>query len=181
MGSIRISNHTSFHFTEPRSNWNFPRKNSYHAPSSFLFHLTTTSLFGLPIRGPSGNFQPKPHYIAQVMSISTFSQETSMPCKDHIPNYRPINIPSCSPSHTPFQYSIPTHHLPQTHPTIHINLPPSLFPLAPPLLNLTYGLYQAALGHTGHTVLVFKDVSYSQVQSRMKSCIQLCTRVKKKL
>ena len=124
----------------------------------------------------------KPHDITQLGSISKISQETSISRPEHIPSYRPSKLPSCSPSHTPFQNSISTHPFPYNQPTTHINLPSSLLPIAPPLLHLTHGLYQAALGgHTGHTVLVFKVGSRSRVQSRMQSCIQSYTGVKKRL
>ena len=115
----------------------------------------------------------KPHYIAQLGSISEISHETSMARPEHIPSYHQSKLPLCLPSHTPFSNYIPTHPLPHTHPTTHINLPPSLLPLAPPLLHLTHGLYQAALGgHTGHNVLIFKAGSHSQFQYWMQFYIQ---------
>ena len=123
---------------------------------------------------------PKPRYIAQLGSISKKSQEKSMSRPEHILSYLPSKIPSCSPSHTPFEYSIPTHPLLHTNPPPHINLPPSLLPLVPPLLHLTRGIYQAAFGgHTSHTVLAFEAGSHSRVQSRIQWCIQSCAGVKK--
>ena len=108
----------------------------------------------------------KTHYIAQLWSSSEFSQETYMARPEHIPIYHSSKLPSCSPSHTPFSKSIPTHRLLHTHLTTHINLPPSLLPLSPPLLHITHGLYQTTLdGHTSHTVLVFKAVSCSRFHS----------------
>ena len=124
----------------------------------------------------------KPYHILQIGSSSEISQETSMARSEHIPSYRPSKFPSCALSHTPVSNSIPSHPLPHTHPITPINHPPSLLPLAPPLLHLIHGLYQAALGgHTGHTALVFKDGSHSRVQSRIHSCIQSCAGVKKRL
>ena len=126
-----------------------------------------------------------PYHIAQLRSISKNSQLTSMTCSEHMPSYHPSNFPSCAPSQTPFSNSIPSSHLPHTHPTAHFKHPPSLLPLAPPQLHLTNGLYQAALGgHTGNIALVFKAESHSRVQSRvqsrMQSCIQSCAGVKKR-
>ena len=127
-------------------------------------------------------YNQQSHYISHLGSISESSQETSMARSEHIPSYCPRKFPLCSPSHTPFSNSIPTHPLPHTHPTSHINIPPSLLPVAQPLLHITHGLYQASLGgHTGHTVLVFKAESHSWVQSRMQLCIQSCAGFKKKL
>ena len=132
----------------------------------------------------------KPNHIAQLGSNSKNSQVTSMARPEHIPSYHPSKIPSCAPSHTPISKSLPSHPLPHTHLTTHLNHPPSLLPLAPPLLHLTHGLYQATLGvHTSHTALLFKAESYSRVQSRfqsrfqsrMQSCIQSCAGVKKRL
>ena len=163
-----FSNHASFHFTEPRSDWNF-RVNPHLIPR-VPFH----SIYQTPARLDRRNGfrlelpNQKPHYIARLGSISEFPQETFMARPEHIPSYRPRKLPSCLLIHTHFSNYIPTHPLPHTHPTTHLNLPPSLFPLAPPLLHLTHGLYQAAVGgHTGHTVLVFKAGSHSQVQSQM--------------
>ena len=82
----------------------------------------------------------KPNYIAHPGSSSEISQETSMAHSEHIPSYHTSKIPSFSPSHTPFSNCIPSHPLPHTHPTTHINHPLSLLPLAPPLLHLTHGL-----------------------------------------
>ena len=125
-----------------------------------------------------------PYHIAQLRSISKISQITSMARPEHIPSYHPRKFPSCAPSHTSFSNSLPSIHLPRTHPTTHLNHPPSLLPLAPPQLHLTHGIYQATLGgHTNHTALIFKAESHSQVQSRfqsrMQSCIQSCAGVKK--
>ena len=123
----------------------------------------------------------EPNHIAQLGSNSKHSQETSMARPEHIHSYCSSKFPSCAPSHTPVSNSIPSHPLPHTHPTTHINHPPSLLPFAPPLLHLTHGLYQADLGgHTCHTALVFKAEPHSQVQSRMQSCIQSCAGVKKR-
>ena len=125
-------------------------------------------------------YNQESHYIAHLVSVSESYQETSMARSEHIPSYRPRKFPLCSPSHTHFSNSIPTHSLPHTHPTTHINIPPSLLTIAQYLLHITHGLYQADLGgHTGHTVLVFKAVSHSRVQSRMHLCIQSCAGVKK--
>ena len=122
----------------------------------------------------------EPNRIAKLGSNSKISQKTSMAHPEHIPRYRSSKFLSCAPSHTPVSNSTPSHPLPPTHPTTRINHPPSLLPLTPPLLHLTHGLYQPALGgHTGHTVLAFKDESHYRVQSRMQSCIKSCTGVKK--
>ena len=124
----------------------------------------------------------KPNHIAQLRSISTISKITSMARPEHIPINHPRKFPSCAPSHIPFSNSLPAHPLPHTHPSTNINHPPSFLQLAPPLLHLTHGLYQAALGgHTGHTALVFKSESHYRVQSPMHLCIQLCAEVKKGL
>ena len=124
----------------------------------------------------------EPNHIAQFRSNSKNSQKTSMARPEHIPSYRSRKFPSCAPSHTPFSKSIPSHPLPHTHTTTHINHPPSILPLTPPLLHLAHGLYQAALvGHTGHTALVFKAESHSRFHSWIQSCIQSCAGVKKRL
>ena len=124
----------------------------------------------------------KPNHIAQLGSNSKNSQITSMARPEHIHSYHQRKYPSCAPSHTPFSNFIPSHPLPHTHPTTHINHPPSLLPLAQPLLHLIYRLYQAALGgHTGHTALVFKAEYHSWIQSWMQSFIQSCAGVKKRL
>ena len=121
------------------------------------------------------------HHIARLGSNSKISQETSMACPEHITSYCPSKFPLCAPSHTPVSNSIPSHPLPHAHPITRINHPPSLLPLAPPLLHITHGLYQAALGgHIGHTSLVFKAGSNSWVQSWIQSCIQSCAGVKKR-
>ena len=100
---------------------------------------------------------------------------------DHIPSYRPLITPSCSPSHTPYSQSTRTPPLPHTHPTTHISLPPPPLPFAPPLLHLTHRLYQATIGgHMGHTVRVFKARSNSWFQYQMKLCIQSYAGVKKR-
>ena len=98
----------------------------------------------------------EPNHIAKLGSNSKISQKTSMAHPEHIPRYRSSKFLSCAPSHTPVSNSTPSHPLPHNHPTTHINHPPSILPLAPALLHITHGLYQAALGgHTGHTALVF--------------------------
>ena len=126
-----------------------------------------------------------PYHIAQLRSISKISQIISMARPEHIPSYHPSKFPSWAPSQTPFSNSIPPIPLPHTHSPTHFKHPPSLFPLAPPQLHLTHGLYQAALGgHTGNIPLAFKAEFHSrvqsQVQSRMQSCIQSCTGVKRR-
>ena len=114
-----------------------------------------------------------PYYITQLRSISKISQITSMARPEHIHSYHPNKFPSCAPSQTPFSNSLPSIPLPHTHPTTHLNHPPSLLPLAPPQLHLTHGLNQAALGgHTGHATLVFKAASHSRVHSHIQSRMQ---------
>ena len=142
-----------------------------------------------------GNFQPRPRldhqarvhlkisnqialHITYLRSISEFSQEISMYCPKHTSSYRPSKNPTSYPSARPFQNLIPTNPFPHTQPTTYSNLPPSLLPLVPLLLQITHGLYQAG-GHTGHTVLIIKAGSHFRVQSWMQLCIQLCTGVKK--
>ena len=125
------------------------------------------------------------YHIAQLRSISKIFQLTSMARPKHIPTYYPTKFPSCAPSQTPFSNSMLSIPLPHTHPPTHFKPPPSLLPLAPPQLQLTHGLYQAALGkHTGNIALAFKAESHSwvqsRVQSRMQSCIQSCAGVKKR-
>ena len=114
----------------------------------------------------------KTYHIAKLGSNSEISQETSMTRSEQICSYRPRKLPSCAPSHTPVSKSIPSQPLPHIHPNTPMNHPQSLLPLAPNLLHLTHGQYQAALGgHTDHTALVFKAGSHSRVQSWMQSCI----------
>ena len=123
----------------------------------------------------------EPNHISQLGYKSKTPQETSMARPEHMPSYRSSKFPSCVTSHTLILNSIPPHPLTNTHPTTHINHPPSLIPIALSILHLTHGLYQAALGgHTGHTALIFRSESHSQVQSWMQSCIQLFTGVKKR-
>ena len=139
-------------------------------------------MFQLKNRSLSGNFNQEPHHIAQLGPTSKTSQETSMARLKHIPSYRSSKFPPCAPSQTPVSHSIPSRPLLHTHPTTHINHPPSLLPLSPPLLHFTHGIYQAALdSHTGHTAQVFKAGSHSRVQTWMHSCIQSCTGVNNRL
>ena len=147
-------------------------KPQYHALNSLPFHFPTTGPFRSPSLYPSVNSDQEPHHIDQLGSTSNIFQETSMSCPYHIPSYRPSKFPSFAPSQTPVSNSIQSHPLPHTHPTTHINHPPSLLPLSPSLLHITHGIYQTALGgHTGHTSFVFKAGSHSQVQSQIQSCI----------
>ena len=135
------SNHTYLHFTELGTKWKFPRKPQSHALSSCTFHFSTTGPSISLSQGPSGNFNQEPHHIAQMGSTSKISQGTSMARPKHIPSYGPSKFTPCAPSHTPVSHYIPSHILPHTHPTTHINHLPSLLPLAPPLIYLTHGLY----------------------------------------
>ena len=66
-----------------------------------------------------------------------------MYCPEHTSSYYPSKIPSSYPSAKPFQNSITTTPLRHTQPTTHRNLSPSLLPIAPPLLHITNGPYQA--------------------------------------
>ena len=162
LGSIQISNHVSSHFAELRSDWKFPMKPPSRAPSSFPFHFWPPARLDRRSGVRLEISNQKPYHIVQLGSNSGISQGTSMARSEHIPSYRPIKFLSCALRHTPVSNSIPSHHLPHTHPITHTNHPPSLLPLAPPLLHITHGMYQAALGgHTGYTALVFKAVPTS--------------------
>ena len=66
-----------------------------------------------------------------------------MYCPEHTSSYGPSKNTSSYPSANPFQNSIPMNPLPHTQPTTYSNLLPSFLPLAPPLLHITNGLYQA--------------------------------------
>ena len=90
-----------------------------------------------------GIFQQKstPYCLARVNL--RFSQEISMYLSDHTPSCRPNKNSSSYPSAKPFQNSISANPLAHTQSTTNSNLPPSVLPLAPHLLHITHGLYQA--------------------------------------
>ena len=82
---------------------------------TFHFHLLTTDLSILLIRGLSRIFQPKTPLHLPTRIHPKKSQETSMSFPS---SYRPRKLMSCSPSHTPFS-KLYTNTSPSTHPSYH--------------------------------------------------------------
>ena len=131
LGSIQVSNHTSFHFAEIGSGLKFPRKYPSHAPSSFPFHFPTTRPSRSPGQGPSGNFQlgtPR-HRPAQI-------QLKNFPGNLHGLSQAYTRLPPrqiytmCTQPHSWFKlYTITS---PYTHPSNHPYQSPTITPSARP-------------------------------------------------
>ena len=141
LGFIKVFNHTSHHFAELRSNWNFLRKPPSHAPSSFPFHSLTTSPSRLSSQGPSGNYQLETlsHCRARIQ-IRNFPGNHHGPFLAHTQlSPKKFSIMCTQPHYCFKPYHITS---PSTYPSYHPYQSPTITPSTRPLLiNLTYGLY----------------------------------------
>ena len=195
--SFRPPNHISIHFTE-QFTYIFFDQNSIQLPQpGRRTEFPTKTPSGSSSWGSFKNFHQSPLPIPQQGSISNFHQKNFPHCQARsqlkIP---PGNLHVLSRAHiqlTPRQSSITIPELhtvykitpeepPSTHPTYHPSYSPTITTCTRPTPNPfhTWATPGRLCGHMGHTALVIKYGSHLRVQSYMQSCIQSCTRVKKR-
>ena len=130
----------------------------------------------MPEFTPIRIFWPTPLPDHQAGVNSTFPRKSPYDALISHPYTHPNRIPSEKPKKIQFKKPYPLKPLPNNRPTTHQVHLPSLLALAPPLLHLTHGIYQATLMPTRVTLY-----SYSRVDPTSRSspwCSQVSSHAK---